>query len=346
ISVKIIYSDGTVSRDYLIEVPRSDYSDDDIDEFAITNLKTIQSNGRINSDAYGLMEYVFEADPEKEAVALNLYADSSPELWVFGISALVDPNTPKLRLKAETDKLTVSPGTTDDIILSYDLNGDVRADNFHISAETSGRCFTIGEIVENKDNSTFTITVHAGDETGSDDITFTLTNGDCQKQCKVTVIVNVPAEFTGWNKDIIVEALPATDHANGRADGDELTFYTSDVQAVGALADASRIVISNSGTKFILAPYDENNGLEIDSYDITTLTAVKPSHCSAVSILAISDRSNDITVFATYTDDSTSDQVELNISKSTDNNPPALTTQFINAVGYNSWDYDPDEISS
>lgn len=349
ITLTITYEDGSTQETTIEEndVPRTRYSSEDIDKYAFTGLKILESDTETSRDNYGLFDYVVNTDPDKAVTAITLYAaKGSHDFYVFAVSALTDPNASKIILKPVAPKMVVAPSTSDEIVVRYDLNGEERADNFGLTAEASTDCVTLGAVSEDKATSTFTIPFTTGDEAGSAMVTLTLTNGENTKQAKVNISVNVPAEFSGWNKDVIVEALPAADHADGQLDDEELSFFTADVQENGAIAAGDRIVTTANGTRFILAQFNEPNGLILDSYEALTLTAVKPANCTEVRILAISDRASDVTVTATYDDATTSEPQEFNIAKWDDSENSAKAVNLINTAGYNSWTYDPDEITS
>lgn len=344
VTATIHYTDGTTSDGVTIDLPRADYGKDNKDEFAVTGLKVIDSSDNINSTNYGLNEVTLAADAEKEIEGISFYASGSVELWVYAVSALTDPNASKMKLKAETAKLAVAPGTSDNIVVRYDLNGEERADNFGLTVASSGNAVTVGTPVENAAENTFTIPVTAGSSAGSTELTLTLTNGDNEKSCKVTVSVKVPVDFDGWNKDVIAEALPAKEHANGYIDGEELAFFTTDVAADGALADASGLVTTASGQTYTLAPYDDNNCLVLEAYNTMELTANKPTACSEVKILAMASRKAYVNIAATYTDGTSTEEQEYTVTAASDDSDAAKEVNLINANSGYSWSYSEDEI--
>lgn len=343
VSATIHYSDGTTAAPVTIDLPRADYSSDQKDNFALTSLKLMDADDELQRGAYGMNEVILDADAEKEIESVSFYADGSVEFWVYAISALADPNASKIRLKAKTNKLAVAPGDTGNIVVTYDLNGEERSDNFALKAEASNSTVTLGTPVEDATLHTFTIPVSAGSEAGSTEVTLTLVNGENEKTCKLTVSVNVPTEFEGWNKDVIVEALPAQDHANAYVDGDELALFSSDVAASGSVCDASRVLTTTTGNRYILAPYDENNALVLSPYEASDLNAVKHTACSEATVLALTNRKADIEVYATYTDDSTSEPQTYSLTSASDEDGAVLTVNLINASSY-SWSYETDEI--
>lgn len=349
ITLTITYEDGTNEERIIAEddVPKTIYSADNINDFAFTGLKVLEDDAKTGRNTYGLYDLVVKADEGKAVESLNFYAaKGSHEFYVFAVSALTDPNASKIILKPESSNMAIAPGESGQIIVNYNLNGEERADNFALTAEASNAFVTLGTVSEDKSQSAFTVPVTAGEEAGSTDITFILTNGENMKSCKVKVSVSVPAQFNGWNKDIIVESLPAADHATAEVDGEELAFFTSGVQESGALAGDDRIITSAAGTRFILAPYDENNGLVLDFDETLSLNAVTPTNCTQVRILAISNRAADITVTGTYDDATTSESKQFSIEKYNYVENPAAAVNLINTAGYNSWSYDPDETTS
>lgn len=69
---------------------------------------------------------------------------------------------------------------------------------------------------------------------------------------------------SGYNADVIAEALPVVNHISEGVDGAMYAFYSSTANAEGYIADDSRI-ISTSEVDFRLAPYTENNSLKLSS---------------------------------------------------------------------------------
>lgn len=340
ITMKVLYSDGTTSEEYTQEIVRGNNSGED---YAFEGIGTIDSDSKYY-ESYGLTEVELTADADKEAAGVVFSAQKTPEFWVLAISGLVDPNATKMRVKPDVERLVLAPATSQDIVLSYNLNGEERQANFALKAEVTSSCVSLGQPVEDASNATFTVSVIAGNDFGSGVIEFTLVNGENEKKCKVPVAVNVPAEFSGWNSDIIAEALPAMDHVTDEADGDELGFFTTSVAADGALADDSRVVTTVSGTKFILAPFDENNALKLDSYDEMTLDADILEACESVAILAVTNLNDDIKVYATYGDGSKTEETTLTVNKLTDDFDAAFRPLMINVSSY-SWTYEIDEIT-
>lgn len=81
----------------------------------------------------------------------------------------------------------------------------------------------------------------------------------------------------GFNKDIFVEATPASEHSNGFADVDGWNFYTSNVKQEGAIAGADRVVNAKDGDVFLLEDYTKNNALVLDkAYSTYELKFAQP----------------------------------------------------------------------
>lgn len=326
-------------------IPRADYSASEKDKFAFTDLRTKYNDKGIDNTTYGLFDIVLDADESKAISSLKIGSDKNCELYVFAVTAFGDPHSSKMSIHAESDNIALAPEETGEIVLTYNLNGEERAANFALEATVDGNVVTLGAVSEDKTANTFTIPVMAGDEAGTAVVNLLLTNGENTKECKVTVSVSVPTEFTGWNADVIVEALPASEHATGKVDGEELALFTADVNPTGAIAGSDRVVTSESGNKYVLADYDKDNALILESYEEHTLTAVIPEECTEVHILAISDRSSDITITANYEDGTASEPVSYTVNSWGSEGNGLNNINLINVSTY-SWTYDNDEIDT
>jgi len=307
----INYEDGTSSEEISIDLPRADSSEKD--EFAFTDLKVVESNGSVARDNYGFNEVVLEADEDKAAVSVTFHATKSPGFWVIGVSALADWNGSKMRLTPSAKKLAIAPGASDVITVRYDLNGEERADNFACTASASNACVALGQITENRAESTFTIPVEAVADEGVAEITIEVTNGENSKVCKVNVSVDTPSEFTGWTVDVIAEGTPANTFTDDSYDGDGWALYTTDVKAQGAIAGADRIVETVDGTRFKLEPYDAANALKLERYDAKTLEMVTPDNCKEIRVLSVTGKTATVEVTVAYDDGTESEPQEISI---------------------------------
>lgn len=95
-------------------------------------------------------EVAIKANAEKNAVAVNFRASKSPEFWVFGISALADLNGSKIRLTPSVNTLKVAPESTENLVVTYNMNGEAREANFSADAEFAGEGVILGEITKMK----------------------------------------------------------------------------------------------------------------------------------------------------------------------------------------------------
>ena len=181
---------------------------------------------------------------------------------------------------------------------------------------------------------------------GNGEITFTVTNGEFAKACKVKVFVEKPSEFTGWKHDVIAESTPSNEFTTKYLDKDGWVLYTSAVKEEGAVAGDDRTIVTSKGTVFTLEPYDAPNALRLDANDDPAeLTAVKPSFCEQLHILAISANGNcDVEVTVGYEDGSTDEPQTITIQDWYGDATGAAVHGFDRIFASNSsWSYDVDD---
>lgn len=315
ITATVKYDDGTESDPFAIDIPRADYTSSTKADFAITGLKVLEDDTTLGSTAYGLNEIEIETNPDKNAESINFYCEKSgPEFFVFAVSALADLNGSKIKLSPSAKTLKIAPESSDEIVVKYDLNGENRESDFACSARTSANCISIGEITEDKNESTFTIPVAAIADKGFAEVAITVTNGGLDKTVKVNVSIEKPSEFTGWKHDVIAEATPADEHTDKYLDKDGWVLYTTGVKEEGAVAGDDRTIISALGTEFYLESYDGPNALRLDAWTPAELTAVVPSKFAELHILGISANGKaEIDVTVEYTDGTSEEPVTINI---------------------------------
>lgn len=309
IKMDIQYTDGS-KKTYTIkneDIARSNKTASTPEKFAVKNLG-LHYYGKVSSTRHGLVELSYDTDATKQIEAVTFSGDK--KFWVFGMSVLSDPNPSDIILDTESAEIRVAPESSGEIVISYDMNGEERAEVFALKAKTIGKTVKLGQITEDVKSKKFTIPFTAGTNLGKTQIGFTLNNGDHQKRINVTVRVDVPSEFTGWNEDVIVEALPATQHATGHVTNSKFSLFSTSIQEAGAISDDNRRVITSNGNEYMLAPYDENNSLTLKGWVERTLDAVRPEKCSALKVLYISSRSEAVTITVHYTDGSSSDPVD------------------------------------
>lgn len=121
--------------------------------------------------------------------------------------------------------------------------------------------------------------------------------------------VSGPLAMTGWQHDILVEALPAAEHADYTLDDQGWALYTAAVKASGSIAGDDRTVITADGTEFRLAPYDGKNALVMKATDAEqVLTLETPALCEEIQILTISANGQaNLQVKANYEDGTSSE---------------------------------------
>lgn len=313
VTMTVTYDDNT-TQSYVIsdnDVTRSNQTSSSPDAFAINDLG-VCSYSTFSSTKHGLVELNFTTDASKTITSITFA--NSRRLWIFGVTAYADPNPSKIVLSADSDELRIAPEATSEIIITYDMNGEDRSENFNLKAKTNGKSVKLGKIVENAKDHTFTVPVIATENLGKTQITFTLNNGERVKKLNFTARVDVPSEFSGWNEDVIVEALPATQYATGYVTGTKLSLFSTSVQEAGAISDDNRKVTTANGNEYMLAPYDENNALTLKGWNRRTLEAVTPEKCTAIRVLYISSRSEDVEIIVNYEDGTSTDPTNYTFS--------------------------------
>ena len=119
--------------------------------------------------------------------------------------------------------------------------------------------------------------------------------------------------MTGWTKDIIAERAEYK-MVNYTFHDDYGAFYSTGVQTEGAIADETRMVTTNNGTQFKLAPYDESNALPMANDDTYELKMVSPTSAAKLHFLAFSPmRKPKMEVIANYEDGTKSEAVTFSL---------------------------------
>ncbi len=113
----------------------------------------------------------------------------------------------------------------------------------------------------------------------------------------------VPLDLRGWSVDGIAETTPAASNS-GNIPTNGWAFYTSAIQAQGAISDETRKVTSATGIEYKLAPYDQfNMALVSYYYDSPILTLNNPVYAEEIYVLGASiGGGGEITVQAIYSD--------------------------------------------
>lgn len=119
---------------------------------------------------------------------------------------------------------------------------------------------------------------------------------------------------SGYNADVVVEALPASSHADNAGDGADNTFYSAGLKASGGLP-TDGVVNAPSGANFQLGDYAASNALVIKTGEGGDLIFGAPITTSQLYILATSgDGSSDLTVTPLYSDGSQGEGIALTVA--------------------------------
>ena len=119
---------------------------------------------------------------------------------------------------------------------------------------------------------------------------------------------------SGYNADVVVEALPASSHADNAGDGADNTFYSAGLKASGGLP-TDGVVNAPSGANFQLGDYAASNALVIKTGEGGDLIFGAPITTSQLYILATSgDGSSDLTATPLYSDGSQGEGIALTVA--------------------------------
>lgn len=119
---------------------------------------------------------------------------------------------------------------------------------------------------------------------------------------------------SGFNADIIAEALTASEHTTGTVDQTGYVLYTTAVKESGALAGDDGAVLSNSGVTYQLADYTANNALLLTTSAESELVFANPVAAKSVYCLALSgDGASELTVTPCYADQTTGDATTADV---------------------------------
>lgn len=119
---------------------------------------------------------------------------------------------------------------------------------------------------------------------------------------------------SGYNADVVVEALPASSHADNAGDGADNTFYSAGLKASGGLP-TDGIVNAPSGVNFQLGDYAASNALVIKTGEGGDLIFGAPITTSQLYILATSgDGSSNLTATPLYSDGSQGEGTALTVA--------------------------------
>lgn len=175
----------------------------------INNYKIQLSNDGVNwttvVDAENRVKESIKTDyiPPYKARYVKLIpeANGTLRIWEFEVYGAEDNN---MTISVPSSEMKMNAGETQNIVVTYDLNGDARADQFSCRVKnTSG--LKVGTITENQANSTFTIPVTAGMKMGVEKLTITVDNGGSYKERIVNISIDSntqPNILTGATAEI------------------------------------------------------------------------------------------------------------------------------------------------
>ena len=204
--------------------------------------------------------------------------------------------------------------------VNYAINGSDKV--LEYNAECSNWNVKIAKIVNDKESGTLTIPV-SSPYSGVETVKIILTLGAERIEFPCTLWVKSVMdgdtsdciEIGNWSTDVIAENLPSADNVSQCVNGGKAAFYTDDVYPKGFVAGDDRLIITESGRIYLLAPYDSNNAsvLHEDS-DTAVLDFTNPIYTEQVNILAMSAlAATDVIVTVIYEDESEEQPETFNI---------------------------------
>lgn len=154
-------------------------------------------------------------------------ANGTLRIWEFEVYGSEDNN---LTINVPSSEMKINAGETQNIVVTYDLNGDPREANFSCRVKTSSG-LKVGTITEDQANCTFTIPVTAGMKIGVEKLTITVDNGGAYKERVVNInidsntqpniLTGATAEVRHYNNDYSYEATYVNYDITGLTDGDK-----------------------------------------------------------------------------------------------------------------------------
>jgi endo-beta-N-acetylglucosaminidase D len=181
-------------------------------------------------------------------------------IWEFEAYGVFDMN---MTSEVSTTAMRINAGETQNLVVSYAFNGDERMDDFTCTATVANRTLaSIGTIVEDKDNSTFTIPVTALNQIGETTIKVQVVNGPSYIETTVNLVVDSnnavnmlagkTAEVRHYTADYSYSAAYNTYNITGLTDGnttkcaledfiDDPSTHTDDLWAIFTADDAFNV---------------------------------------------------------------------------------------------------------
>ena len=154
-------------------------------------------------------------------------ANGTLRIWEFEVYGSEDNN---MSISVPSSEMKINAGETQNIVVTYDLNGDPREANFSCRVKTSSG-LKVGTITEDQANCTFTIPVTAGMKIGVEKLTITVDNGGAYKERVVNInidsntqpniLTGATAEVRHYNNDYSYEATYVNYDITDLTDGDK-----------------------------------------------------------------------------------------------------------------------------
>ena len=113
-------------------------------------------------------------------------ANGTLRIWEFQVFGSEDNN---MSISVPSSEVKMNAGETQNIVVTYDLNGDPRDPKFACRVKSTAG-LKVGTITEDQANSTFTIPVTAGMKMGVEKLTITVDNGGTYKERVVNISID------------------------------------------------------------------------------------------------------------------------------------------------------------
>lgn len=159
-------------------------------------------------------------------VRLRPHVNGILRIWEFEVYGKEDN---KMTIDVAPTTLRINAGETKNIVVSYALNGDERAESFTCTATSNGNT-TIGTITEDKAKGTFTVPVTGKKMIGTDNVKIVVNNGGAYKERNVAVTIDTntqpnvlagkKAKLRKYNSDYSYEATYKEYEVSTLTDGD------------------------------------------------------------------------------------------------------------------------------
>ena len=158
----------------------------------------------------------------------------------------------------------------------------------------------------------------------------------------ISDIEDLSVEVSNWSDDVIAENVPSSSFADASVGGDGWVLYSSDAKEEGAVAGEDNIVVTKSGTRFHLAPYDEKNALCLGwAFSLKSLNFADPVASDKFHILALSSQGDTpLEVRVNYEDDTKSETAKYAVYNWETENEAAVSG--VGRLSYHN-DIAPDE---